>query len=644
MWRCFVFPAVVCLAVVNGVLRASSSPAGAVLPSNLTASAVFQPALERMWQLSPTFRRQCRRLSGVPQLHVNLLLEELPRHPLSYHARTAMRHQNGVLVSADVHVTRVEDPVELIAHEIEHVIEQLDGVDLQAHASSGTVWKRDDGAFETRRAIVAGRRVANEVTNTVQADTPQNVEEDSARHPVRAIALQDRFPVLAGPPSARISASGRHVVFASYAALVPADGNMTRDIYVMDVSTRRVTLETSGPGGHAADGESVHPDIDRDGRFVVFESTAGNLTDVAFARGIPRVFLRDRQTGITRLLSTNARGEPANGPSTDPAVSADGEAVVFSSSASDILTAGTIGGSIGVYLIRPASNERTRVDVTSEGRVRAGQSAFPAISADGCHVAFMSRADLTLRDGSSPGDRAPDDNGVFDIYVRDTVKRHTTRVSQGRAGRDSDGPSYHPAISGNGRFVAFASEASNLTQGGSKRIAQIYVRDMAAGLTELISHTPAGRPADAVSARPAVSGDGSIIAYQSLASNLLCEGQCGPSESDINLLWDVYVYDGSVRRTIRASSGERDGWMEGSRGPTLEATGRLLALTSRHPTSAQDEGNDEDLFLVDLSPRGAAAPTGNSRSTSDRRWSCCAGPGSSFRQATRPAGWARRAP
>ena len=97
-----------------------------------------------------------------------------------------------------------------------------------------------------------------------------------------------------------------------------------------------------------------------------------------------------------------------------------------------------------------------------------------------------------------------------------------------------------------------------------------------------------------------MSGDGSVIAYQSLASNLLCEDTCGPSESDINLLWDMYVYDRASRRTARASGEEREGWMESSRGPSLDQTGRLLTLTSRHPTSLGDEGNDEDLFIVDL--------------------------------------------
>ena len=600
MRLCCRVPAIVCAIGVNGVLWASSSMAGAPLPSNLTASAVFRPALERMWQSSATFRRQCGRLSAAPQLHVNLLMEELARHPSSYHARAAMKRQSGTLVSVDIHLTRFEDPIALIAHEIEHVIEQLEGVDLAAQAGTGNVWKREDGAFETRRAIEVGGRVAREV-NAAEDPTASDGQEDSLSLRLHAIALHDRFPLLTGPPSGRVSPSGRQVVFSSYASLVAGDGNKTRDIYVMDVSTRRVTLETPGAGGHSANGESLNPDISRDGRLVVFESVAGNLTTVEFARGIPRVFLRDRQTDIVRLLSTNARDEPANGPSTTPAISADGEAVVFTSSASDILE--DTAGSTGVYLIRFASNTRTRVDVTNQGQVRSGQSASAAISADGRYVAFMSRADLTARDGSSPADEAPDGNGTFDIYVRDTVKLRTRRVSQSRGGRDTDGPSYHPAISGDGRFVAFVSEASNLTHDGSKRVAQVYLRDMETGATELISRAPAGRPGDAACARPVVSGDGSVIAYQSLASNLLCDHKCGPSGRDINLLWDVYAYERPVRRTIRASGGGREEWMESSRGPSLDDTGRLLAFMSTHPSSPSDEGHAENLFIFDWTRR-----------------------------------------
>ena len=596
MRRCYRVPAIVCAMGVNGVLWASPPMAGPSLPSNLTASAVFRPALERMWQSSATFRRQCGRLSADPQLRVSLLMEELARHPSSYRARAVMKRQGGALVSVNIHLTRFGDPVELIAHELEHVLEQLDGVDLGALAGREDVWKREDGAFETRRAIEVGRRVAGEV-NAAEDPGTRDGQEDSISLRLQAIALHDRFPLLTGPPSGRVSQSGRQVVFIR-ASLVDGDGNATRDIYVMDVSTRRVTLETRGAAGQPANGESLNPDVSRDGRFVVFESTAGNLTNVEFARGIPRVFLRDRQTDTIRLLSTNARDEPANGPSMDPAISTDGEAVVFVSSASDILEDDTVG-SLGVFLIRLGSKTRTRVDVTNEGRARSGQSGSPAISADGRYVAFMSKADLTPRDGSSPAGDAPDGNGTSDIYVRVMVMQRTRRVSRGLGGRDTDGPSYHPAISGDGRFVAFVSEASNLTHDESQRVAQIYLRDMETGATELISRAPAGRPGDAASARPAVSGDGSVIAYQSLASNLLCDDKCGPPEQDINLLWDVYAYDRPARRTIRGSSDGREEWMETSRGPSLDETGRLLAFMSTHPSPPSDDGHRESLFIFD---------------------------------------------
>ena len=147
------------------------------------------------------------------------------------------------------------------------------------------------------------------------------------------------------------------------------------------------------------------------------------------------------------------------------------------------------------------------------------------------------------------------------------------------------------------------SEASNLTHGRSGRVAQIYVRNLETGTMEIISHGATGRPANAGSARPVVSGDGSVIAYHSLASNLLCEDKCGASERDINLLWDVYVYDRAAGRTIRASGDEHEGWMESSRGPSLDETGRLLTLTSRHPSSPRDESNDEVLFVVHLGSR-----------------------------------------
>jgi Tol biopolymer transport system component len=400
---------------------------------------------------------------------------------------------------------------------------------------------------------------------------------------------------LAGPfdaRSARISARGRHVVFTSYARLLPADGNLVRDIYVFDLSTGQLTLESLGLGGTVANGESGSPDISGDGRYVVFVSSAGNFVQAQIPPGMPRVFLRDRETGTTRLLATSASGEPANGYSSNPAISADGTTIVFESAATDLVDeADAAGNTVGVYLIRRSSGVRVRLNVSSEGEVPAGQSVSPTVSADGRYVAFMSQADLTCLP------EPPDRNGVADVYLRDTATNMTTRVSRGHSGRDPDGPSYDPAMSGDGRYVAFVSEASNLTRDTSKPVANVYVRDVVTGVTELVSRNPSGRQANGPSVHPAVSHDGATVAFQSLASDFLCKDRCQAGERDTNLVWDVFVHDRRTRRTIRASADGVGEWMESSRGPSLDETGRVIVFASRHPMNDHDEAHDEDLYV-----------------------------------------------
>lgn len=147
----------------------SSNLEDAGLPPNLSAAAVFKPYLERMVRMSPTFRSQCKRLGAAPSVRVRLRLEDPQRRP-SFRARTVLERDQGVVVAAHIFLYPSPDAVELIAHEIEHVLEQLDGVDLAAHVGSGNVWKREDGAFETRRATEAGLRVPREVSERSKAN------------------------------------------------------------------------------------------------------------------------------------------------------------------------------------------------------------------------------------------------------------------------------------------------------------------------------------------------------------------------------------------------------------------------------------------------------------------------------------------
>lgn len=587
--------ALIGLLLVHGTHRASAD-ADVQFPPTLTSATRLRPALEHMRRSSPTFWRQCRRLATAPHVHVSLEVEETARRP-SHRARSTMTSRDGLLVSAVIRVSLFDDPVELIAHELEHVIEQLDGVDLEAHSRTGMAWRRDDGAFETWRATEIGRRVAREANMPSPPRTPPT-PPGAPWKPLHVVAQQQPWPNAHDPASARVSADGRFVVLASNARLSPDDDNTLSDIYVIEVGTGLVTLETPAATGGTADGSSLHPGISADGRYIVFESTAGNLVAGGLASGIPRVFLRDRETAVTRLLSTTPAGEPADGISRTPAISADGRVAVFTSTSTNLSGDVNAGGGVGVYRIDLVSGARSRMDLTPAGRPPAGQGASPVLSADGRFVAFTSSADLTTSHGGTRGGQPRDGNGVFDVYVRDVLEARTTRVSVGSSGADSDGASYHPAISLDGRFVVFVSEASNLTSPRRRWPAQVLMRDMETGAIELVSHSPSGSAGNAPSARPVVSADASVIAYQSLASNLRCDRRCQVSDLDTNLLWDVYVYERRTRRTTRVSHGASDECMDGSRGPSLDASGRTLAFASTHPHSADEPAHDEDLFVV----------------------------------------------
>ena len=198
---------------------------------------------------------------------------------------------------AQVYLQPSVDATELIAHELEHILEQLDGVDLQAQAGNGVVWKAGDGVFETRRAIEAGRRVAREVTMGPDVTDVHHLPDENRADRLTTVVQRNRNATPDSVRSARMSGSGRYVVFVSSAGLAEADRSQVGQVYVLDLATGHTTIESVGPVGSPGKGESYSPDISRDGRYVVFESAAGNLLDTPLPPGIFRVFLRDRETG-----------------------------------------------------------------------------------------------------------------------------------------------------------------------------------------------------------------------------------------------------------------------------------------------------------------------------------------------------------
>src|SRR5947207_196032 len=154
-----------------------------------------------------------------------------------------------------------------------------------------------------------------------------------------------------------------------------------------------------------------------------------------------------------------------------------------------------------------------RVSVSSAGEQGNSYSSTASVSADGRYVAFQSQAtDLV------PGDT----NGAMDIFVRDRTTRTTARVSLSSAGAQADNGSYEPAISADGRFVAFESDARNLVPGDTNNSRDIFIRDRMSGTTERVSLSSTGAEGDGTGffptgLRPAISANGRFVAFESFA-------------------------------------------------------------------------------------------------------------------------------
>jgi len=391
------------------------------------------------------------------------------------------------------------------------------------------------------------------------------------------------------PATVDISADGRFVAFESYAPLVAGDTDDEADIYVLDRQTGVTTLET----GAVPSGENVsRPRISDDGRLLVFQLIRLRPD------GSPQseVVLCDRATSTLTILTHGTRGERANGSSRDPAISDNGKVVVFSSSATNLLSGPDANGTEeDVYALDVRSGILRRVSVSDAGvQPSAGASFRPSVSADGQVVAFVSVADLDHRTSAllQGAPRSP-----TQVYVRDLVLGKTTRVSRTSKGRHPERGSSSPSISGNGLYVAFVSDSANIVDNDRNNLADVFLYDRQKETTTLVSRSALGGTANGVSTNPDVSFDGRFVAFQSDASDLVCARRCPASAEDINLLWDVFVYDRFADRSVRVSGDEDGGWIEPSDGPSLAASAPVVAFSSRHPIDAADRRNDYDLFI-----------------------------------------------
>ncbi len=333
-----------------------------------------------------------------------------------------------------------------------------------------------------------------------------------------------------------LTPDGRFVAFDSDAPdLVPGDANLTGDVFVHDRLDRTTSLVSVDSFGAQGNGFSFGPSLSADGRLVAFESFASNLVP-GDANGLSDVFLRDRGTGLTLLVSATAAGTAGNSRSDNPSLSADGRFVAFYSFASD-LVAGDANASSDVFVFEAATGALSLVSVDSAGIQANRNSSTPSISADGRYVAFVSGAP-----NLDPGDA----NDYDDVFRHDRATGLTNLVSVASSGASGNGDCSSPSISADGRFVVFYSVANNLVPGDSNGVGDAFLRDLRTGLTTRVSVSSSGAQGNGISGNPALSPDGRYVAFQSDATNLVTP--------DANGSADVFVHERETGRTVLVST------------------------------------------------------------------------------------------
>ena len=369
----------------------------------------------------------------------------------------------------------------------------------------------------------------------------------------------------------------------------------------------RVSVSTSGAEANNDSSFAYSPAISGDGRYVAFYSLASNLV-TGDTNTVDDVFVRDVLTNTTTRISVATGGVQGNGYSYNPSISSDGRYVAFESTASNLVTGDTNTRS-DIFVHDRQTGTTTRVSVATDGTQSDGNSSYPSISGNGRFVAFKSAA-TNLVTGDTNGvadifvrDRDTDNDGIFD----ETGAVSTTRVSISTASVQANGICDNPVISGNGRYVAFISTATNLVTSDGNSATDVFVRDLQSNTTVRVSVATGGTEAvtSSGSLSPAISSDGRYVVFESYATNLVTV--------DMNGYLDIFMRDrdtdndgifdeaGAVSTTLVSENGGTQ-TNQHSYNPSISSDGQYIAFESSATTLivSGDTNSAGDIYVREL--------------------------------------------
>lgn len=403
----------------------------------------------------------------------------------------------------------------------------------RVNVSSAGVEPTDHGAGDFRGLSADGRFVAFESADSHLVENDSNDLNDVFVHDLelgttRLISVGfDGAPANGFSSLVSLSADGRFAAFRSGAGNLVEQGDPLpqSQIFVSDLRDGGTELVSVHSDSTPGDDHQFSPELSGDGRFVAFYSTSTNLVDDD-TNGIDDVFVHDRIAGTTERVSVHTSGAEGNGASTSVWISGDGNRVLFLSKATNLVDDDT-NGVADLFLRDRALGTTERVSLSSAGEQANNASLSGAISADGRFVAFHSVADNLVE---------PDENGTSDIFVRDLLSGTTQRGALSNEGEQPNDYSSDPALSADGRFVAFDSRATNLVVPDTNSVADVFIFDRQTGQVRRVSDSFDGSDLDAAAYGAMLSAGGGIVTFLSHASNLV-EGDTNQT----NVLGDLFV-------------------------------------------------------------------------------------------------------
>lgn len=383
-----------------------------------------------------------------------------------------------------------------------------------------------------------------------------------------------------------ISDDGRYVVFDSQAStLVPGDTNEVNDIFLHDRWTHRTELVSVSSDEEQSESPVYLARIDPSGRFVIFQS--GSMKLAPGANGVGSVFLRNLENGTTELVSLSSDEEAANSLSFPGDITPDGRYVAFESWGSNLGPADA-NDKLDVFVRDRVEGTTTRVSLRADGQERVGDSSSPSISDDGRFVAYTALV-------GTQGEERDDFIDEMQVFWHDRETGDVRMISVSSDGRRGNAFSNSPQISGDGRYVAFQSGASNLVPGDANRLFDIFVHDTQTRTTRRISVSSAGEESNGRSFGPIMSGDGRYVAFGTTASNL--------APGDTNGRNDAYLHDLATGATERVSLGSQGQEPTSHSENVFVSEGALFVTFANYSALVPEDQNDaRDIFVLDRGP------------------------------------------